>query len=72
MSHNMNHIMATSGQHNASEILTPKIKEDKPKKTVLLSEQEKQTYGNRTPNGYKKLHLLGKGGIALVWLGVHL
>lgn len=25
-------------------------------------------YGNRTPQGYKKLSLLGRGGCALVWL----
>ena len=41
-------------------------------KTVLLSDQEKQTYGNRCPEGYKKLSILGKGGIALVWLGIEI
>ena len=41
-----------------------------PKKTILLSEQEKQTFGNRCPSGYQKQYLLGKGGIALVWLGI--
>ena len=41
------------------------------KKPVNLSDQEKATYGiNRCPAGYKKINLLGKGGIALVWLGV--
>lgn len=30
---------------------------------------EKNTYGNRCPMGYKKVSMLGKGGIALVWLG---
>ena len=41
------------------------------KKQVNLTDQEKQTYGvNRSPAGYKKISLLGKGGIALVWLGI--
>ncbi len=40
------------------------------RKEILLSEQEKQTYGNRCPSGYKKIQMLGKGGIALVWLGL--
>jgi hypothetical protein len=40
-----------------------------PKKTNwILSEQEKQTYGDRCPKGYDKIDLLGKGGCALVWL----
>lgn len=38
----------------------------------MLSDQEKTIYGNRCPVGYKKLSILGKGGIALVWLGVDL
>ena len=29
---------------------------------------EKEKYGDRCPLGYQKLDLLGKGGIALVWL----
>ena len=40
----------------------------KKEKIVLLSEQEKAQFGNRCPAGYKKLSILGKGGIALVWL----
>jgi hypothetical protein len=36
---------------------------------IMLSDQEKATYGNRCPVGYKKIDILGKGGIALVWLG---
>lgn len=36
---------------------------------VLLSDQEKAQFGNRCPAGYKKMSILGKGGIALVWLG---
>jgi hypothetical protein len=33
-----------------------------------LLQSEKEKYGDRCPAGYKKLGLLGKGGIALVWL----
>ena len=36
---------------------------------MLLSDQEKQQYGNRCPPGYQKIKILGKGGIAVVWLG---
>jgi hypothetical protein len=32
----------------------------KPKKEVLLSDQEKTNYGNRCPTGYKKISILGK------------
>jgi hypothetical protein len=35
---------------------------------MILLQSEKEKYGDRCPNGYKKLSLLGKGGIALVWL----
>jgi hypothetical protein len=34
----------------------------------MLLASEKEKYGDRCPVGYKKLDLLGKGGIALVWL----
>jgi hypothetical protein len=40
-----------------------------PRKEVLLTDSEKQQFGNRCPEGYKKLRILGKGGIAVVWLG---
>ena len=33
---------------------------------MLPSEKEK--YGDRCPKGFKKISILGKGGIALVWL----
>ena len=36
---------------------------------MILTEEEKYLYGNRFPNGYKKVRALGKGGIAVVWLG---
>ena len=29
---------------------------------------EKATYGDRCPKGYTKKALLGKGGVAIVWL----
>jgi hypothetical protein len=35
----------------------------------LLSEIDQKLYGNRCPQGYKKIKILGKGGIAVVWLG---
>ena len=37
-----------------------------------MSDQDKQTFGNRCPNGYQKIRILGKGGIGAVWLGVSL
>jgi hypothetical protein len=45
---------------------------DEPRKQVLLTDQEKQQYGNRCPQGFKKQSLLGKGGIAIVWLAIDL
>jgi serine/threonine protein kinase len=33
-----------------------------------LSESEKTLYGNRSPDGFEKIQLLGKGGCAIVWL----
>lgn len=38
-------------------------------KTVILTDQEQKTFGNRCPAGYVKQKILGKGGIAVVWLG---
>ena len=34
-----------------------------------MTEQEQKNFGNRCPKGYQKVRLLGKGGIAVVWLG---
>jgi serine/threonine protein kinase len=34
----------------------------------VLLQSEKEKYGDRCPLGYRKIDLLGKGGIALVWL----
>ena len=33
-----------------------------------LLDSEKEKFGDRCPAGFKKIDLLGKGGIALVWL----
>ena len=41
---------------------------NKPPAAQVLLPSEKEKYGDRCPVGYKKLDLLGKGGIALVWL----
>lgn len=38
----------------------------------LLTDSDKEMYGDREPSGYKKLSLLGKGGAAVVWLGKHI
>lgn len=43
----------------------------KPKK-FDLSETESKIYGNRTPSGYEKIRVLGRGGCALVWLAKNL
>ena len=37
-----------------------------------LAEDEIKLYGNRCPDGYQKLEVLGKGGCAVVWLGQNL
>lgn len=60
--------MACSGQDDLKKAAAPKKKD----KVVILSDQEKQQFGNRCPAGYKKISILGKGGIALVWLGLSL
>ena len=43
---------------------------EEPKKQCVLTDQEKTTFGNRCPQGFKKQYLLGKGGIAVVWLAI--
>lgn len=35
-----------------------------------MTDEEKGMYGLRSPRGYKKQSILGRGGCALVWLGV--
>ena len=60
------HSSNTSNAGNPQKAVVVKKKE----KVILLSDQEKQQFGNRCPDGFKKLSVLGKGGIALVWLGL--
>lgn len=43
-------------------------KERKQNFTSLLQPLEKDKFGDRCPAGFRKLDLLGRGGIALVWL----
>jgi len=55
----------------ASSIRKDKESSQRIKKCNLeLTAEEKIIYGNRFPADYKKLSLLGKGGCALVWLGI--
>lgn len=55
-----------SQQYSAKPSQAPKPAAEK---VVMLTDTEKATYGNRCPTGYQKLKILGKGGIAVVWLG---
>jgi dual specificity tyrosine-phosphorylation-regulated kinase 2/3/4 len=34
-----------------------------------LSREEIETFGNRFPESFQKVKLLGRGGFSLVWLG---
>ena len=43
-------------------------KERKQNFVGLLQPLEKDKFGDRCPAGFRKLDLLGRGGIALVWL----
>ena len=36
------------------------MKTDRKKKKWVLTDNEKQVYGDRTPKGYEKLDMLGK------------
>jgi hypothetical protein len=36
----------------------------------MLLDSEKEKFGDRCPKGYQKIGLLGKGGIAVVWLAL--
>ena len=44
------------------------IKEKKQSFAALLQPYEKEKFGDRCPTGFIKRGLLGKGGIAMVWL----
>ena len=37
---------------------------------LKITDKEKAIYGDRFPKGYEKVSLLGRGGCALVWLGL--
>lgn len=51
----------------------PAAKKSSSSKVVFdLTDTEKKIYGNRTPAGYEKLSVLGRGGCALVWLAINL
>lgn len=52
---------------DAAEAVEPDVNE---KKKVLLTDEEKKEYGQRFPKGYKRMKLLGKGGVGVVWLAV--
>lgn len=47
-----------------------KIKFEKANKHDL-SREEMEMFGDRFPDGFDKLKLLGRGGFSLVWLGEH-
>lgn len=36
-----------------------------------LSKDEIEMFGDRFPDGFEKMKLLGRGGFSLVWLGEH-
>jgi len=59
-----------------SGTLSPKMARTKsaeePRRLVNLTDDEKAQFGNRCPQGFKKQSLLGKGGIAIVWLAIDL
>ena len=55
------------GQGGAASVGKPVQKGTAHTSTLLLP-SEKEKYGDRCPQGFKKIDLLGKGGIALVWL----
>lgn len=48
----------------------PAVRSRAPAKTVFLLESEEKIYGNRSPPGYYKKDMLGKGGFAVVWSAV--
>ena len=51
---------------------TKALSKNKKNINCTLTEREKKIYGNRCPNEYQKIQLLGKGGWALVWLVKHI
>lgn len=60
-------------KQNITSLLSQKVdpasrKLNSSKVSFDLTDSEKKVYGNRTPTGYEKLSILGRGGCALVWL----
>ena len=54
-------------------INTPKQQDSGIKKAAyksLLTEEERKQYGDRFPEDFDKIDFLGRGGFALVWLGI--
>jgi hypothetical protein len=45
--------------------------EKKKKNPHDMSKEEIETFGDRFPDGFDKIKLLGRGGFSLVWLGEH-
>eukprot|EP00347_Sterkiella_histriomuscorum_P016998 403351053 len=62
-----------SGQSTAGskkiKIVNNQVNSRQEEPQLTITEEEKQIYGNRFPQSYKKVKLLGRGGCALVWLG---
>ena len=46
--------------------------EKKRKNPYDMSREEIEVFGDRFPDGFNKLKLLGRGGFSLVWLGEHM
>ncbi len=38
---------------------------------VYLTPEEYEKFGDRFPDKFKRLALLGRGGFSVVWLGIH-
>lgn len=54
-------------------IKTPKQQDSGIKKAAyksMLTEEERKQYGDRFPEDFDKIDFLGRGGFALVWLGI--
>ncbi len=57
-------LLDSSVAYSKRKIATPASPSD-----TLLTESDKEIYGDWEPHGYWKISLLGKGGAAVVWLG---
>lgn len=65
LGHNHNLLGALSG---GNVLGNGHAKEKKQSFAALLQPYEKEKFGDRCPLGFRKKGLLGKGGIAMVWL----